>query len=124
MVTKIRKCTTPRRAANSGGLDEFPTEKRERNRASTGKNARYASTHQVAERGESSAGRPCHERKPLYSTMSGAAKLARMSSLPVLTSVTVEVRMSSESEARKKRSAGRAGSLAVAMDVAMADFLS
>jgi hypothetical protein len=46
------------------------------------------------------------------------------SSFPVLTSVTVEVRMSSESEVRKKRSAGSAGLLGVAMDVAMADFLS
>src|SRR5437016_2597284 len=124
MVTKIRKCTDPRSAANSGGLDEFPTEKRERNKASTGKNTRYARTHQVAARCEISAGRPCHERKPLYSTASGAAELVTTSSFPVLASVTVEVRISSESEVRKKRSAGRAGSLGVAMEAAMADFLS
>src|SRR5256885_12474965 len=55
--------------------------------------------------------------------MSGAAKLVMMSSSPVLTSVTVDVRMSSESDVRKKRSAGRAASLGVAMEAAMADFL-
>jgi hypothetical protein len=47
-----------------------------------------------------------------------------MSSFPVLTSVTVEVSMTSESEVRKKRSAGSAGSLGVAMEAAMAKFLS
>jgi hypothetical protein len=46
------------------------------------------------------------------------------SSFPVLTRVTVEVSMSSESDVRKKRSAGSAGSLAVEMEAAMADFLS
>jgi hypothetical protein len=61
---------------------------------------------------------------PLQSTTSGAAKLVTMSSFPVLTSVTVEVSMSSESEVRKKRSAGRAASLGVAMVAAMTDFLS
>src|SRR6267378_426234 len=55
--------------------------------------------------------------------MSGAAKLVMTSSLPVLTSVTVEVRMSSESEVRKKRSAGSAGLLGDAMDVAMGLFI-
>src|SRR5216684_7009180 len=108
MLTKIRKCTVARSQANSGGLAEFATEKRERNRASTGKNARYATTHQVAARCESSAGRPCHKRKPLRSTTSGAAKLVMISSFPVLTSVTVDVRMSRESDVRKKRSAGSA----------------
>src|SRR6266852_8858867 len=124
MLTKIRKCTVARSQANSGGLAEFPTEKRERNRASTGKNARYASTHQVAARCESSAGRPCHQRRPLKSTTRGAAKLVMMSSFPVLTSVTLEVSTRSESEVRKKRSAGSAESLGVAMEAAMAKFLS
>src|SRR5690349_19848056 len=55
--------------------------------------------------------------------MSGAAKLVKTSSSPVLTSVTVEVRMSSESDVRKKRSAGRAASLGVAMEAAMADLI-
>src|SRR5712692_7194654 len=122
MLTKIRKCTAAKSAANSGGLDELATEKRERNRASTGKNARYASTHQVAARCESSAGRPCHQRWPLKSTTSGAAKLVMTSSFPVLTSVTVEVSTSSESEVRKKRPAGRAESPGVAMEAAMTDF--
>src|SRR5437016_3494925 len=53
--------------------------------------------------------------------MSGAAKLVMTSSSPVLTSVTVDVRMSSDSEVRKKRSAGRAASLGDAMEAAMAD---
>ena len=43
------------------------------------------------------------------------------SSSPVLTSVTVDVRMSSDNEVRKKRSAGRAASLGDAMEAAMAD---
>jgi hypothetical protein len=47
-----------------------------------------------------------------------------MSSFPVLTSVTVEVSMSSESEVRKKRSAGRAASFGAVLEAAMADFLS
>src|SRR5260370_6376761 len=54
--------------------------------------------------------------------MSGAAKLVMTSSFPVLTSVTLEVSTSSESEVRKKRSAGRAASLRVARAAAMADF--
>src|SRR5438034_7533246 len=53
--------------------------------------------------------------------MSGAAKLVMTSSSPVLTSVTVDVRMSSDNEVRKKRSAGRAASLGDAMEAAMAD---
>src|SRR5260370_27289827 len=60
---------------------------------------------------------------PLQSTKSGAAKLLTMSSFPVLTSVTVEVSTSSESEVRKKRSAGRAASLGVARAAAMAKLL-
>ena len=54
--------------------------------------------------------------------MSGAAKLVKMSSFPVLTSATVEVSMRSESEVRKKRSAGRAASPGIALEAAMADF--
>src|SRR6266446_4438753 len=54
--------------------------------------------------------------------MSGAAKLVKTSSSPVLTSVTVDVRMSSESDVRKKRSAGSAASLGVAREAAMVDF--
>src|SRR5260370_22434660 len=123
MLTKIRKCTDARSAAKSGGFAELPTERRERNKASTGKNARYAITQKVAARGESSAERPCHQRKPLYSAISGAAKLVMTSSSPVLTSVTVDVRMSSESEVRKKRSAGKATSLGAGIEAAMADFL-
>ena len=46
----------------------------------------------------------------------------KMSSSPVLTSVTVDVRMRSESDVRKKRSAGKATSLGGAMESAMADF--
>src|SRR5205809_6584544 len=53
--------------------------------------------------------------------MSGAAKLVMTSSSPVLTSVTVDVRMSSDNEVRKKRSAGRAASLGDVMEAAMAD---
>src|SRR5439155_26760765 len=55
--------------------------------------------------------------------MSGAAKLVMMSSSPVLTTVTADVRISNDSDVRKKRSAGRAASLGVAMEAAMADFL-
>src|SRR5438132_7273215 len=55
--------------------------------------------------------------------MSGAAKLVKMSSSPVLTSVTVDVSRSNESDVRKKCSAGKAASLGVAMEAAMADFL-
>src|SRR5216683_1538707 len=58
---------------------------------------------------------------PLQSTRSGAAKLLTMSGFPVLTSVTVEVSTRSEREVRKKRSAGKAASLGVAMEAAMAD---
>src|SRR5260370_2233407 len=79
-------------------------------------------THQVAARCESSAGCPCQERNPLYSTISGAAKVVAMSSFPVLTIATVEVSMRSESEVRKKRSAGRAASLGIVLEAAMADF--
>jgi hypothetical protein len=61
---------------------------------------------------------------PLKSTMSGAAKLVTMSSFPVLTSVIVEVRISSESEVRKKRSAGRAWSLGAVIEAAMMEFSS
>src|SRR5260370_2307505 len=60
---------------------------------------------------------------PLQSTRSGAAKLLTMSSFQVLTSVTVEVSTRSEREVRKKRSAGKAASLGVAMEAAMADVL-
>src|SRR2546429_7890318 len=55
--------------------------------------------------------------------MSGAAKLVKTSSSPVLTSVTVDVSISNDSDVRKKRSAGRAALLGVAMEAAMADFL-
>src|SRR5260370_10639558 len=79
-------------------------------------------THQVAARCESSGGCPCQQRNPLYSTISGAAKVVAMSSFPVLTIATVEVSMRSESEVRKKRSAGRARSLGIALEAAMADF--
>jgi hypothetical protein len=48
----------------------------------------------------------------------------KISSFPVLTSVSVEVRMSKESEVRKKRSAGRAETLGIATEAAMAHFLS
>src|SRR5689334_9763604 len=54
--------------------------------------------------------------------MSGAAKLLTISSFPVLTRVMVEVSTRSESEVRKKRSAGRVVSLGVAIVAAMADF--
>src|SRR5438093_10741828 len=54
--------------------------------------------------------------------MSGAAKLVMMSSSPVLTSVTVDVRTSNESDVRKKRSAGRAASHGVAMEADIAVF--
>src|SRR6266446_3890726 len=103
MLTKIRKCTDARSAAKSGGFAELATERRERNKASTGKNARYAITQKVAARGESSAGRPCHQRKPLYSTISGAAKLVMTSSSPVLTSVTVAAHPDIDCHARQHR---------------------
>jgi len=45
-----KKCTDARSAAKSGGLAELPTERRERNNASTGKNAKYAITQKVAAR--------------------------------------------------------------------------
>jgi hypothetical protein len=60
----------------------------------------------------------------LKSTTSGAAKLVMISSFPVLTSVTVDVRISRESEVRKKRSAGRAGTSGVAIVAAIREFLS
>jgi hypothetical protein len=46
------------------------------------------------------------------------------SSFPVLTSVTIEVRMSRDSEVRKKRSAGSAGALGVVTEAAMVEFPS
>src|SRR5260370_1598003 len=55
--------------------------------------------------------------------MSGAAKLVMMASFPVVTSVTLEVSTSRESEVRKKRSAGRAASLGVERAAAMANLL-
>src|SRR6266446_6654410 len=55
--------------------------------------------------------------------MSGAAKVVTMSSFPVLTIATVEVSIRSESEVRKKRSAGRAASFGIVLEAAMANFL-
>jgi hypothetical protein len=46
------------------------------------------------------------------------------SSFPVLARVTMEVRMSRDSEVRKKRSAGSAGALGVVTVAAMIEFLS
>jgi hypothetical protein len=50
--------------------------------------------------------------------------MVRISSFPVLTRVRTEVRMSSERDVRKKRSAGKADGRGVASEAAMAAFLS
>src|SRR5258708_31364342 len=50
--------------------------------------------------------------------------MVKMSSFPVLTRVRAEVRMSSEREVRKKRSAGKAGVSGVASEAAIVTFLS
>src|ERR1700741_2428009 len=101
-MKKIRKCTTASRAPKSTGFADPPTKNRDTYRASKGKKGMYATTHQVAARVESSAGRPCHCRKPLSKAASGASSEVIRSSLPVLASVSVEVNTSSESDVRKK----------------------
>src|SRR5690348_8609872 len=108
-MATMRKCTTARSNAKSGGFEEPPTKNRETNSASTGKNTRYTSRHQVAARGDSSAGRPCHQRYPLCSAASGAINEVIKSNFPVLASVRIEVRTRRESDTRKYCSAGNAG---------------
>src|ERR1700740_2992612 len=125
-MTKIRKCTTASSAPKSSGLADPQTKNRDTNIASTGKKGMYATTHQVAARVESSAGRPCHCRKPLNKAASGASSELIRSNLPVLASVSVEVNTSSESDVRKKRSAGKGDAVEiVAAEVeAIGKFLS